>query len=163
SAALLVVSVVNPLAVVSQGFWLSFGAVGALLLWFSGRPRQPWWRQLIEAQAVVFIGLAVLLVFFQGKVYPLAPFVNALAIPWLGFGVVPLALLGVLLAPFGETGRLCWQLADWQLALFAQGLDLVSAVSSNLAWQPLFGRDAWMLAGLALAALWMLLPSGLSL
>ena len=104
----------QPLAVLSASFWLSFGAVAILLLWFS-----PWfsvrkqWQRLLSAQLALFVGMAVLGIGFMGHISWLAPLVNLLAVPWISLITVPLCLLGLLSYFFipSLTSKL-WLLAD---------------------------------------------------
>ena len=126
AAAAVVVSAIDPWALLQPGFWLSFVAVGLLLA--SGEthgaapvPGAGWLRRSGQAmagglrtQAVATLGLAPLsLVFFQQL--SLTGFAaNLVAIPVVTLLVTPLALLGVLLPPL-------WQLA----ALVVQALHRV--------------------------------------
>src|SRR5690625_7454479 len=60
--ALVAVVVLDPLASLDMGFWLSYGAVAILMLAFSGRhATSVSWpgRSLFQAQWAVFIGLLV--------------------------------------------------------------------------------------------------------
>ena len=100
--ALLVVLVADPWAVLAAGFWLSFGAVGALLYIGSavvGEARG--WRTRLRGWGLVqwaatLASLPVLLLVFQQ--FPLvSPLANALAVPLISFVVTPLALLAALL------------------------------------------------------------------
>ena len=103
-AALFVVLLIDPWAVLSIGFWLSFGAVGALLYAGGTRLRQPErpagvarWRALAlhwgAAQwAVTVAGLPLLLLFFQ-QFSLVSPLANALAIPVVSLLITPLTLL----------------------------------------------------------------------
>jgi competence protein ComEC len=107
--ALLVVVVLDPWAVLSAGFWLSFGAVGILL--YAGTPRigragagggREWsdWRGVsarlaqwgLTQWAVTLGTLPLLLLLFQ-QFSLVSPLANALAIPFVSFVVTPLALL----------------------------------------------------------------------
>ena len=105
--ALALVVILDPLASLDIGFWLSFGAVGILLVYFSGRlvakkQIQPWsgfgFTQLIKgfvrSQWVMFIGLLVPLSLLVSSVSLVAPIANAVAIPLITFLVVPLLLVG---------------------------------------------------------------------
>ncbi|HQU16816.1 MAG TPA: DNA internalization-related competence protein ComEC/Rec2 [Gammaproteobacteria bacterium] len=93
--ALLVVLVAEPTAVCSAGFWLSFGAVAVILYGASGRLRgtrsRLAWAGL---QLRVGVGLLPLLVIGAFPVGLLAPLANLVAVPWVGFVVVPLTLTG---------------------------------------------------------------------
>lgn len=106
--ALLAVLLPDPWAVLAPGFWLSFVAVGALLL--AARPlaeeppRQSWRRRLGRhlghwslTQWVATLGtLPLLLLFFQ-QFSLVSPLANALAIPLVSLAVTPLALAAALL------------------------------------------------------------------
>ena len=169
AVALFGVALLDPLAVVRQGFWLSFGAVAALLFWFAPRPaRRQWGRQLLDAQLVVFVALMAALLFFQGAVFFSAPLVNLVAIPWVSMLVVPLCLLGALLqmAPIDlllPVADWLWDCAALQLQGLSTALDWVAAQGQFSAWRPDNGRQPWFAAGLALLALILLLPRGLGL
>lgn len=100
--ALLVVLLIDPWAVLAAGFWLSFGAVGALL--YVGTAvvgPAPGWRARIREWGVVqwaatLASLPVLLLVFQ-QFSLVSPLANALAIPVVSFIVTPLALLAALI------------------------------------------------------------------
>lgn len=106
--ALALILALDPLASQNPGFWLSYCAVAVLLLVATSsevrepeqsRLRAAWDKLRLEwrVQWLVFLGLLpVLLLFFQ-QVSPLSPLINMPAIPYVGFLVVPLALIGVLL------------------------------------------------------------------
>lgn len=96
--ALLVVLVIDPLASMSAGFYLSFAAVALIFYGVGGRlrPRGLWWKAG-RTQWVVTIGLMPLgLLLFQ-QTSLVAFFANLVAIPVIGLIVVPLCLLGVIL------------------------------------------------------------------
>lgn len=91
--ALVVVIVLDPFAALSSGFWLSFGAVGAIILAAGARiGRAGRVREAARVQLAVSIALVpVTLVAFGGL--SLAGFVvNALAIPVFTLLLVPLTL-----------------------------------------------------------------------
>lgn len=98
AAAVLAVLVVDPWAVLSPGFWLSFGAVGAIFLAFALRPRPPGaLRVAARTQAAVTLALWPLLASLFGEVSAVSPVANAFAIPLVSLVVVPLTLAGSLL------------------------------------------------------------------
>lgn len=92
--ALAMVLMLDPLAPLDQGFWLSFGAVGILVLAFAGRLAPPGWLQgLLIAQVAIFAALWPILA-SQGQSQPLAGFLaNLLAIPWVSLVVMPMLFL----------------------------------------------------------------------
>ena len=131
ACALALVLLLQPLAVLNAGFWLSFFAVAALLLGFAGRlpvasgqvagvPRLSLARRYLLAtlRSQWLILLALLLpslIFFAG-VSRSGLLLNLIAIPWLGLFILPAILMGTLL-PAASLGAACWQFADWQLGL----------------------------------------------
>ena len=160
-AALLVVLLIEPLAGLQAGFWLSFAAVAVLLLVFSGRLGVwPWWRSLGRAQWVTALGLLPVLLALALPVSVSGPLANLLAVPWVGLLVVPLALLATLLMPLGPVAEGLWWLAGGALELLFLLLEWLAAVFP--AWLgvqlPLW---AWLLG--ALGVVLMLLPDGLPL
>ena len=98
SFALLGVLIPDPWAVLSPGFWLSFGAV-ALILYVSAHRigRSHWLREYIVVQWAMTIGLVPMLLALFQQVSIVSPVANAIAIPLVSLVVVPLALLGAVL------------------------------------------------------------------
>ncbi|PJA56643.1 MAG: DNA internalization-related competence protein ComEC/Rec2 [Rhodocyclales bacterium CG_4_9_14_3_um_filter_68_10] len=98
--ALALVLLIDPWAVTSAGFWLSFGAVSALFFIGAGRiaPRH-WLAQWGAAQWAVTVGLLPALLALFGQFSLISPLANALAIPIVSFIVAPLALAAAVL-PF---------------------------------------------------------------
>ncbi|MGY4107202.1 DNA internalization-related competence protein ComEC/Rec2 [Aeromonas encheleia] len=145
--AFVVIALWDPLALYSAGFWLSFLAVALLLLasLLDDRPG------LVRLQSLLLLGLLPLqLLLFEGMA-PLALLLNLLALPLFCVGIIPLALIGVLLAPLSTTlaHGLFW-LANlglegvlWGLGLLADHLQL---------WWPVPG---WLMpASVLLLLLW---------
>ncbi len=154
AAALLAVLLFDPWAVLSPGFWLSFGAVALIFYVTAHRLRAAHWlRQYGQVQWATTIGLVpALLALFQ-QVSLVAPIANAVAIPLVSLVVVPLTLAGILL-PLGwllqlahMTMSLCMLMLEW-----LDGLpDAVWTQHAPPAWAIVLG-----MAG----ALWCLLPKG---
>jgi competence protein ComEC len=154
SAALLVVLLLDPWAVLSPGFWLSFGAVALIFYVTAHRLRSPHWLITYgRVQWAMSIGLIPpLLAMFQ-QVSLVSPIANAFAIPLVSYVVVPLTLLGTVL-PFDwmlwlahETMEICGTLLEWLN-------NLPEAVWTQHA------PPAWSIAIGILGVLWMLLPRG---
>lgn len=157
--ALILVVLVDPLAVLSYGFWLSFGAVGALLYGMARHPgRSTLWWTWGRSQWVVALGLLPLLLIFFGRTSIVAPLVNLVAVPLFSLLILPLLLLATALslAPGGE-----WVL-QWAAALLGwlvDGLEWVSAWEGSVV--SLSHRPWWSWV-LALAGVVLLLaPRGL--
>ncbi len=115
--ALLVVLVIDPWAVLAAGFWLSFGAVGALLYVGSATVGEAtgWWGRFrawgVVQWAATLASLPILLLVFQ-QFSLVSPLANALAIPVISFVVTPLALLGTLV-PWWPILALAHQVMAW--------------------------------------------------
>ena len=159
--ALLAVLVAQPLAAMQTGFWLSFITVGALLLAFAGRLGRPSRVQLLWLpQLVVGVALWCPLLLAGQAQAPLAPLVNALAIPLADLVVVPAALAGCLLLAPGDA--FAWpllKLALLGLELLTWLLQHAAAISPELpALVP--APDAWRIAFALLGTVWLLLPRG---
>lgn len=104
--ALAVMLTLDPLAAQNPGFWLSFVAVAVLLQ--TGSPvlqqqERHWFKTALHTARHFFVLqwklslalLPILLLYFQ-QTSVLAPFVNLLTIPLIGFVIVPLALGAVI-------------------------------------------------------------------
>jgi competence protein ComEC len=150
--ALLIVVLIDPWAVMAAGFWLSFGAVAALLFATGARVGDVHWlRAWWQAQWAVTLALAPVLLLLFGQVSTVSPLANALAIPLVSFLITPLALLGSL------------PQMDWALhgahSLMAACVWCLQYIASLPMWtqaQPALWQILMALAG----AVWMLLPRG---
>jgi competence protein ComEC len=99
-AALAVVLVVDPLSVHQQGFWLSFCAVLALMLFFTGlHDTGAVWRGFCATQVVLLIGVTPMLATLYGQLPAIGVLANLLVVPVMSAIVIPLALLAALLLP----------------------------------------------------------------
>ena len=159
--ALLVVLLLEPLASLQPGFWLSFSAVAVLVLVFGGRLGVwGWWRGLTRAQWTMAIGLLPMMLLLGLPVSSSGPLANLVAVPWVGLVVVPLALLGTLLLPVPVVGEGLLWLAGGALYLL---FELLGVIAEWLpAWLPSdLPLWAWLLA--AAGALLLLLPAGVPL
>jgi len=115
SVALIAGTLLTPLAVWSASFWLSYAAVGIILLFYSlatdqARLKAPssWLQRVVGAlwtlcgiQFFLFVGLSGLLMAFFGQVSLVAPVVNLIAVPIFSIAVVPLVLIALLSQLFG--------------------------------------------------------------
>lgn len=155
--ALLLVLLIDPWAVLSAGFWLSFGAVGALLLMARGLPgrggRWHWLMNWLRAQwAVTLFTLPMLLGLF-GQFSLVSPLANAVAIPLVSLVITPLALLFALL-PLPALA----EFANWLLDLLMSFLQWCAAAPFAV-WQQA-APPMWLVAVCCVLALWSLLPRG---
>lgn len=96
--ALLAVLIMDPHAVLSPGFWLSFGAVFALIGGMSlRRGKNHRARQLFRMQAVLFVVLAPILLAGVGRMSMIGLVINIVAIPVFGLIIIPGVLLALLM------------------------------------------------------------------
>jgi competence protein ComEC len=154
AAALFVVVLLDPWAVLAPGFWLSFGAVAAIMYVSVGRIGQPHWVAAWgRVQVAVTLALlAPLLALFQ-QVSAVSLVANAFAIPVVGLGVVPLTLAGTV-APFDAV----LQLAHLVLALCMKLLEALSNLPAAM-WEQHASPPWTVVLGVAATAL-LLAPRG---
>jgi competence protein ComEC len=161
-AAAVVVTALDPWALLQAGFWLSFAAVGLLMVSAPAQalpePRaavalhQRLWNAAhdgLRTQVVATLGLAPLtLVFFQ-QLSLVGFAANLVAIPLVTLVITPLALAGALWAPL-------WTLGAWVVAQLGVGLAWLAALPGAVWVVPVAPWWA-QVAGLVAAAL-LLLP-----
>ncbi|RTL47007.1 MAG: DNA internalization-related competence protein ComEC/Rec2 [Burkholderiales bacterium] len=164
--AAVAVTALDPWALMQPGFWLSFGAVG-LLMAAGGDDGRGWRARLraaLRTQLVATVGLAPLSLICFSQWSLVGLLANLVAIPVVSFVLMPLALLGGLVAPLWALavlvthGLMAWLgwLASWPAAVWwlpaapvwAQAFGLAGAVLMVL-------RLPWRLRG---AGLLLMLP-----
>jgi competence protein ComEC len=158
--ALLAVLLLDPLAVLDAGFWLSFGAVSAILYGMVGRTGPGGlWRKTGRVQWVVALGLLPLSLLFFQRVSLVSPLANLVAVPWVSFLVVPLVLVGTTLLSVSEWAA-GWALhgADFLLGPLWQFLEWLSAQPIS-DWNQQ-APSAWALLPAILGILLLLAPRG---
>ena len=157
--ALLAIILVDPLALLSAGFWLSFAGV-AWLAWSLPQGRAQPVRGLLNAQLVASIGLLPLTALLFGQASLAGPLANLLAIPWWSLVVVPLCVAGLVLETLAEgAGVWAWR---WAGQAFMPSWELFGVMAGSrwaLWWLPESSLPAAVLA--LLGAGWLLLPRGL--
>lgn len=153
-AALLGVLLLDPWAVLSAGFWLSFGAVAILFFIAAGRlGERHWLVEWLRAQWAITLGMIPLLLALFGQFSLVSPFANALAIPLVSLAITPLALLGSL-PGFG------WalQLAHALLVPLMDFLEWLAGLPGAL-WQQ-HAPSSWAVPLAVMGVVWLLLPRG---
>lgn len=154
AAALFVVVLLDPWAVTSAGFWLSFGAVAAILFASVNRiARAHWAHTWARTQGAVTIALLPLLLALFQQVSLISPVANALAIPVISLVVVPLALVGSVL-PFDAV----LHLAHFITALCTVALEWMSALP-HAVWQQ-HAPPQWAIVAALAGTLWLIVPRG---
>jgi len=177
-AAAVVVTAVDPWALLQPGFWLSFAAVGLLLASGGaaddgdgdreseataagqGAATAGWRRHAmrvvdaarggVRTQLIATLGLAPLtLVFFQ-QLSLVGMLANLVAIPLVTLVVTPLALLGALAWPL-------WLLAAWALTPLVVWLQWLAAWPQAVWWAPVapwWAQCAGLIAAVLLVVPW---------
>ncbi|MDP3223974.1 MAG: DNA internalization-related competence protein ComEC/Rec2, partial [Rubrivivax sp.] len=158
-AAAVVVTVIDPWALLQPGFWLSFVAVALLVVSEpvqASSPRdlsrlQRAWATVrggVGTQAVATAGLAPLSLLFFQQISLVGFAANLVAIPVVTLLITPLALLGLLLPPL-------WGLAAWLVQMLTLLLQVLAGLPLAV-WQaaaaPPWAVACGLLAG-ALAVL----------
>jgi competence protein ComEC len=175
--ALLVVLLLDPLAPLGAGFWLSFVAVAAIVLSVSGRLRRRGAAAAaLSVQFAVLFALTPISFATFGSVSLASLAVNVIAIPLVSFVLVPLTLVGALatlvwptlaavaLGVAESVYEFGWPwlaaAADWRFALIGSSPHrlwyLLGAIACLLAVLPLH----WRLRLTSLAALVSLFAAG---
>jgi competence protein ComEC len=154
AAALLVVLLLDPWAVLAPGFWLSFGAVGAILYVTAGRvSRAGRLRNWVAVQWAVTLALAPPLVLLFQQVSLVSPVANAFAIPVISLVVVPLTLLGAVLPV-----DLLLQAAHFVMEGCMIALEVLSALPEAV-WQQ-HAPPVWAVSSASAGLAWLMLPRG---
>ncbi len=182
AAALGGVLIVDPWAVLTPGFWLSFGAVGAILFAMTGRASRRARRELGEGeestargplarigsrlaravasgarvQIAVTLAITPLGVAWFGQIPLGGLFANALAIPWVGSLVTPVVLAGVV-AP-APLDAFAFRAAHALLAAMFGAFEAIGVGERAVLDWPAPGGFA--LAAALAGALWLLMPRG---
>lgn len=163
--------VFDPWAVWQAGFWLSFAAVGLLIL--TGQPThrpglsdaretpapggyrglclrlRPLWEAM-RVQVFTSVGLAPLAAVCFGEVSVVGVVGNLLALPWITLVLTPLCLLGVLWPAL-------WGLLPWVVEPLRAVMAALVSLPGSVVGVP--GSSAWAL-GLALVGAWLALMRG---
>ena len=157
--ALIAVLLVDPLSVLAPGFWLSFVGVGWLLWCLPHGTETSALRSFLDAQGVAVLGLLPLTVWFFGQASLVGPLANLIGIPIIGLGVVPLALLGLLLFPVSPwAATAVWKLSAGLMAGLWWCLERMAHWPWAIAWLPEPSMPAIVLA--VFGVFWLLLPRG---
>lgn len=163
------VCLIDPWAVLASGFWLSFGAVAAIVWVVQGRPRSApasTWRNFLHTATRVQIAVtlalipATVLLFHQLSI--VSPLANAVAIPLVSWAVTPLALIGaalaVLPAPVSLLAEPVLSAANAIFAVLAAVLQW--AASFSFATLPVATPPLLLIALAGIGVIWLLAPPG---
>ena len=154
--ALLAVLLVDPWAVLSAGFWLSFGAVALIFYVAHGwTGKESWLAQWGRVQWAITVGLAPAALLLFSQVSLVGPIANAVAIPAVSGVITPLALVCAFL-PIDGLLHLADALTGW-LMLFLHWCD---SLPLALWQQP--APPVWAVLVATAGVIWLLAPRGIA-
>ena len=159
--ALLAVVLVDPLAVLSAGFYLSFLAVFCIVYVLSARlGREHRLLSSVKIHVVIALSLLPVLLFFFQRVSIIAPIANIIAVPVVSLIVVPLSLFAlILLQIVPEMAAYILHFIDlvlqalWQVLLYLVELPMASIVRPK--------PQVWQMIIAMLGVLLLLAPRGI--
>ena len=156
-----IILLLNPLSSLTSGFWLSFAAVFFIIYALHGRIQaQHKILRYGRLQWALTLGLLPFtLVLFQQA--PLVSFFgNAIAVPWIGFVVIPLCFIGGLLLLGNETlGHMVLVITTKAIGLIWLWLEWLASLPIA-SWQHAIS-NIWVLLSAILGVLLLLAPRGL--
>lgn len=161
NTALLLIIIIEPFTVLSPSFWLSFIAVAFILYAILGRIKPvKGWRLWCRVQFSLFLGLIPLSLLFFHQISLLSFIANGFAIPWIGFVILPLSLLGSLMTFINiSLGNSILILAERLLAVIWQLLSYLSEITWTKYY--CFLSSPWLFATSVIGFLLLLAAKGL--
>lgn len=150
--AAFVIVVWDPWAVLSAGFWLSFAFVAAIAVAVM-RGGGGLLRRLVVMQFLLSLLAIPLTLWFFNEASLISPLANLMAIPVIGFVVLPLALADIIMP-----GDVLWEIAGFVLALMWECLSYLSSLPFA-AWQPA-APPGWLFVFAVIGAALLLMPQG---
>lgn len=161
AVALLAVLLLDPLAVMAPGFWLSYAAVALIIYVMHGEPgRLRIWRKWGYLQWAIAVGMLPLMLWLFQQFSLVAPLANLLAVPVFDLLVVPMTLLGVLCIGIGADAIAAMLFSAGGALLHGlwYALDFLAAL--NYAQWMQHRPPAWTLLLGLIGIVWLLAPRG---
>jgi len=93
SIAVFAVLILNPISVVSPGFWLSFVAVASIFFVVYGKQQHSKIFSFLSIQWSITLFMMPFLLFWFNEISIISPIVNLVLVPLFSFAIVPLGLL----------------------------------------------------------------------
>lgn len=130
--AAIIVLLLKPQAIYSPSFYLTFCAVFLIayhLAWSNGLNK---WKNYLRLNFLLLMGLLPISLYFFSQ-YSLVTFVtNLMAIPWIGFIILPLSILLQWLSYFGCQCYFLWHGLAWMTQKFLQMLHFFSNITLHI-------------------------------
>jgi len=159
--AMICTLLLDPLSILTPGWWLSFWAVITIAYCIAGRHgRRSLGQKWLSMHVVLALAMTPLLLLFFQQTSITAPLANSIAVPYVSLLVVPLALAGTLLfALAGSAGIWLLQLAAWLMDFIWPLLVWLAGVEQTL-WHPP-QPPAWTLLPALFGIALLCLPRGI--
>ena len=149
---------INPLAALGSGAWLSFGSVAGLFWLTVWQARMGWASRLICTHVFMTLLMLPLGALFFGGGSLVATLANLVMIPLVGWFVVPLGLMGSVSFLFGwPVYGVLWEFAAWPLTQLLPPAELLASSAGTWLYTPLHASLLQALAGV-LAVFLLILP-----
>lgn len=159
--AVLCVLLLNPSSVLSESFWLSFGTIALIIYGMSGRlaPRGYWWKWG-RVQWVIGLGLIPFSLLYYQQASLISFAANSIAIPWLGFFILPFCLLAAVFIFFIPVlSAFFLSVADKSLGMLWMVLTWLSQRHFSI-WEYSFTNYLWLVCVLT-GFILLLAPAGM--
>ena len=112
--ALAAISIVDPPALLTASFWLSFSAVAWLVFLSTIKPSTHVLQRLLQFHLYLALGLTPLLGALHQSVPTASPLANLVAVPVVTIAIVPLVIAGIVVIPFDPSiATVLWRAAAW--------------------------------------------------
>ena len=157
------VLVLDPLAALATGFWMSFAAVAVLIWTFAWRPGGgrgvwAWMLGLLRAQLMIGLGLLAINAGLFSQIYWAGFPANLIAIPLVGFWILPNLLASLLLIALDWPASFFLGFSESGLIFLLNYLEWLNANGPDALLRPPLGLFP-MLMGV-LGSLWLIAPAG---
>lgn len=158
--ATLCVLLLNPLSILTESVWLSFGSVALIIYGVGGRLAPTgWWWKWGRIQWVIGIGLVPFSIWLFHQCSLISFVANSIAIPVVGCVVVPLSLLGTFSLLLSiKMGVFILMLADKILSILWIILTWFANLPGVVWYQTI--SSPWILSSAVIAIVFLLLPIG---
>lgn len=136
-ACLFAVSLLSPLSIYTSSFWLSFSAVGIIvfLLWRyrwtapQSKNKLKWIKPFLLFQLALSTLMIPVSAIFFNELSLLSPLANLIAVPLIGFIVLPLCLLATISSFVSiDLSILIFKFADFFLSVYTNWLTVLTAL-----------------------------------
>ncbi len=151
--------ILNPWQLRTPGFMLSFYAVALIIYVVAGRiGQESGCLQWLRVQWAMTLGLAPLTLMLFHQLPLLGFLANLVAIPWVGFVIVPMCLIGAIASSgLPQLAALCWQGAEWNMDMLWHILQWLGD-RNQIVYYPQLTFQDWGFC--SVGALWCLAPKG---